>query len=65
MTAITVLAAAPTPTTAATLTEAQLRELLRAARYSAPRATPARLRAILIAPQLRQHPRWKRRWGWR
>jgi hypothetical protein len=56
VTATTVLAAAPTPTAAAVLTEAQLRELLRAARYSAPRGTPARLRAILTGPQLRQPP---------
>jgi transposase len=53
-TATTVLAAAPTPAAAAQLSEARLRELMRAARYNTPRGGPARLRAIFTAPQLRQ-----------
>lgn len=54
--AVTVLAAAPTPSAAARLSEAELRELLHAARYNAPRELPARLRAIFTAEQLRQPP---------
>jgi transposase len=54
--AVTVRAAAPTPSAAARLSEAQLRELLHAARYHAPRELPARLRAIFTAEQLRQPP---------
>ncbi len=50
------LAAAPTPTTAAQLSEAQLRELMRSARYNTPRGQPAKLRAIFTAPQLHQPP---------
>ena len=50
------LAAAPTPTAAARLSEDELRQLLRAARYHAPRALPGKLRAVFGAEQLRQPP---------
>jgi transposase len=56
VTATTVLAAAPTPTAAAQLTEDQLRKLLRSARYNTPRGQPAKLRAIFTVPALRQPP---------
>jgi hypothetical protein len=54
--AVTVLAAAPTPTATAKLSEADLRKLLRAARYNAPRELPGKLRAIFTAEQLHQPP---------
>lgn len=54
--AVTVLAAAPTPTAAAALSEADLRQLLRQARYYAPRDLPGKLRKIFIAEQLHQPP---------
>lgn len=54
--AVTVLAAAPTPIAAAALSEADLRELLRTARYNAPRGLPGKLRAIFTAEQLHQPP---------
>lgn len=56
MTATTVLAAAPTPTAAAQLTEDQLRKLLRSARYNTPRGQPAKLRDLFNAPRLHQPP---------
>jgi transposase len=54
--AITVLTAAPTPGAAALLSEAELRKLLHAARYHAPRDLPGKLHAIFTATQLRQPP---------
>ena len=53
-TAVTVLAAVPTPTAAARLSEAELRTLVRSAWNTAPRDFPARLHAIFTAEQLRQ-----------
>jgi transposase len=54
--AVTVLAAAPTPGAAAQLSEADLRRLLHAARYHAPRDLPGKLHRIFTSPQLRQPP---------
>jgi transposase len=54
LTAVTVLAAAPTPTAAAQLTVAQLRKLMVTARRNTPKDQPQRLRAIFTAPQLHQ-----------
>jgi Transposase IS116/IS110/IS902 family len=53
-TAVTVLAAAPTPTAAANLSEADLQKLLQQAGYHAPRELPGKLRAIFTAEQLHQ-----------
>jgi hypothetical protein len=61
-TATTVLAAAPTPTAAAQLTEDQLRKLMRSARYNTPRGQPAKLRAILPRPSCTSPRRSRRRW---
>jgi transposase len=56
LSAVTVLAAAPTPTAAAQLAVAQLRKLMVAARRNTPKDQPQRLRAIFTAPQLHQPP---------
>lgn len=62
-TAVTVLAAAPTPDAAAALSEEHLRALLAGIRRGVPRTEPARMRAAFtVADPLRQPPRWKRPW---
>jgi transposase len=62
-TATTVLAAAPTPAAAAQLSEARLRELMRAARYNTPRGRPGCGRSSprrSCVNRRRSRPRWAR-----
>lgn len=55
-TAVTVLAAAPTPGAAAALSEDQLRQLLAGIRRGVPRTLPARMRTAFTAGQVLRQP---------
>ena len=61
--AVTVLAAAPTPTAASALTEVELRELLHIARRYTPKNHAAWLREVFAAEQLHQPPAVGERWA--